>query len=85
MLEPPAWRSRCQGLIVLVRILFKQDGSLAARPTVTGRGSGVYAQAASESALRAIERCAPYNFCHGEIRCVEGRWKLHSIRGMFRG
>jgi colicin import membrane protein len=60
--NPPAGAADAKDLIVLVRILFKQDGSLAARPTVTNRGNGVYGQVAAESALRAIERCAPYSF-----------------------
>lgn len=84
--NPPAGAADAKDLIVLVRILFKQDGSLAARPTVTGRGNGVYAQAASESALRAIERCAPYTFLPA---AKYDAWKDVEVtfdpRDMFRG
>jgi outer membrane biosynthesis protein TonB len=60
--NPPAGAADAKDLIVEVRIRFNQDGSLAAAPTVSNRGSSSYFQVASESALRAVVRCAPYTF-----------------------
>jgi chemotaxis protein histidine kinase CheA len=60
--NPPAGAADARDLIVEIRIRFNQDGSLAAQPTVSNRGSSTYFQVASESALRAVVRCAPYTF-----------------------
>jgi hypothetical protein len=60
--NPPAGAADAKDLIVEVRIRFNQDGSLAAQPTVSNRGSSTYFQVAAESALRAVVRCAPYTF-----------------------
>jgi outer membrane biosynthesis protein TonB len=60
--NPPAGAAEAKDLIVEVRIRFNQDGSLAAQPTVSNRGSATYFQVAAESALRAVVRCAPYTF-----------------------
>ena len=60
--NPPAGIADAKDLIVEVRILFNQDGSLAADPRLLTRASNTSHQVAAESALRAIRRCAPYNF-----------------------
>jgi outer membrane biosynthesis protein TonB len=60
--NPPAGAADAKDLVVLIRIQFKQDGSLAAQPALMNRGSGSYFQVAAESALRAVVRCAPYTF-----------------------
>jgi outer membrane biosynthesis protein TonB len=60
--NPPAGAADARDLIVEIRIRFNQDGSLAAQPTVSNRGSSTYFQVAAESALRAVVRCAPYTF-----------------------
>jgi outer membrane biosynthesis protein TonB len=60
--NPPAGAADAKDLIVEIRIRFNQDGSLAAQPTVSNRGSSAYFQVAAESALRAVVRCAPYTF-----------------------
>jgi len=49
-------------LVVTVRIQFKKDGSLTSDPTVVNRSSQPVFQVASESALRAIRKCAPFSF-----------------------
>jgi colicin import membrane protein len=49
-------------LVVTVRIQFKKDGSLTTDPTVVNRSSQPVFQVASESALRAIRKCAPFSF-----------------------
>jgi hypothetical protein len=49
-------------LVVTVRIQFKKDGSLTSDPTVVNRSSQPVFQVASESAVRAIRKCAPFSF-----------------------
>lgn len=58
----PAGAAEAKDLIVQVRILFRQDGSLQAEPMLINRGSSPYFQVAAEAALRAVRRCAPYSF-----------------------
>jgi hypothetical protein len=60
--NPPAGAFDGKELIVLVRVQFKVDGSLAAEPVVLNRGAHAYFQVAAEAALRGIRRCAPYDF-----------------------
>ncbi|MEA2934128.1 MAG: hypothetical protein QOD74_774 [Variibacter sp.] len=60
--NPPAGQADAKDLIVQVRIRFNQDGSLSVPPSVVNSGNGAYARAASESATRAVVRCAPYTF-----------------------
>jgi colicin import membrane protein len=43
-------------------MLLKRDGSLAAEPVVTNRSTLPVFEVASESALRAVRKCAPFNF-----------------------
>jgi colicin import membrane protein len=49
-------------LVVTVRIQFKKDGSLITDPTVVNRSPQPVFQVASESAVRAIRKCAPFSF-----------------------
>jgi len=49
-------------LVVTVRIQFKKDGSLTTDPTVVNRSPQPVFQVASESAVRAIRKCAPFSF-----------------------
>lgn len=58
----PAGATEAKDLVVQVRILFRPDGSLQAEPILLNHGSGPYFQVAAEAALRAVRRCAPYNF-----------------------
>lgn len=60
--NPPAGVAEAKDLVVQVRILFNQDGSLQSEPRVVGRGMTSAQQVAAESAMRAIRRCAPYSF-----------------------
>jgi colicin import membrane protein len=82
----PAGAADAKDLIVQVRILFKQDGSLAAEPSLLNRGTSPYFQVAAESALRAVRRCAPFSFL--PIAKYEV-WKDIEVtfdpRDMFRG
>jgi hypothetical protein len=58
----PVGVAEARDLVVSVRIQFNKDGSLAADPTLMSHGSHPAFQAAAESALRGIRRCAPYSF-----------------------
>jgi outer membrane biosynthesis protein TonB len=58
----PVGLAEARDLVVTVRIQFKQDGSLAADPRLMNSDARPAFQAASESALRAVRSCAPYNF-----------------------
>ena len=58
----PVGLAEARDLVVTVRIQFKQDGSLAAEPRLMNSDARPAFQAASESALRAVRSCAPYNF-----------------------
>lgn len=58
--NPPIGAAKAEDLIVLVRVQFRTDGTLAADPQVVNRGSSPYFQVAAESATRAVRRCQPY-------------------------
>ncbi|TNE58766.1 MAG: hypothetical protein EP340_04450 [Alphaproteobacteria bacterium] len=64
--RPPAGAANPEELIVDLKIYFNRDGSLAAAPEVTRSGTSTFykntfAQAAESAALRAVEKCAPYD------------------------
>ncbi len=59
--NPPAGASDAANLRVEMNVKLRIDGSLAAAPTLLERGSSPYFQVFAESALRAVERCQPYN------------------------
>jgi colicin import membrane protein len=84
--NPPAGAADAKDLVVLIRIQFNKDGSLAAQPALMNRGSGTYFQVAAESALRAVVRCAPYTFLPP---AKYDAWKDVEVtfdpRDMFRG
>ena len=56
----PAGAADVKEMTVTIRLMLKQDGSLAAEPALMNRGSGSFFQVYAESALRAIRRCQPY-------------------------
>jgi colicin import membrane protein len=82
----PVGVADARDLIVSVRIAFNKDGSLSADPAVLNRDSNPLFQVAAESALRAIRRCAPFNFLPAAKYDV---WKDIIVdfdpRDMFRG
>jgi hypothetical protein len=49
-------------LRVKVKMRLNQDGSLSQSPEVLEVGSTEFARTAAETAVRAVRRCAPYNF-----------------------
>jgi outer membrane biosynthesis protein TonB len=82
----PVGVAEARDLVVTVRILFKQDGSLQADPRLMNSGSHPAFQVAAESALRAVRTCAPYSFL--PVAKYEA-WKDVIVdfdpRDMFRG
>jgi hypothetical protein len=60
--DVPVGMRDARDLVVTVHILFKRDGSLAAEPVVVNHSALPVFQVAAESALRAVRKCAPYNF-----------------------
>jgi colicin import membrane protein len=82
----PVGLAEARDLTVTVRIMFNKDGSLSAEPRLLNHGSHPAFQAASESALRAVRRCAPYSFM--PVAKYEA-WKDVIVdfdpRDMFRG
>jgi len=49
-------------LSVIVRIQFKQDGSLTSDPTIVNHSAQPVFRVAAESAVRAVRKCAPFSF-----------------------
>jgi colicin import membrane protein len=58
----PVGVAEARDLVVTVRIQFNKDGSLSTDPVLMNHGSHPAFQAAAESALRGVRRCAPYSF-----------------------
>ena len=59
--NPPTGVREAKGLRVQVAISLNPDGSLAAPPRVISGGFDPLAQIAAESAVRAVQVCAPYD------------------------
>lgn len=62
----PHWRvlsggASAQETEVRIRIQFNQDGTLSAPPKIVNPDRAPYFVAISESALRAVQQCEPYN------------------------
>lgn len=83
--NPPVGAAGAEDLIVDVRVQYRQDGTLAAEPTLVNRGTSPYFQVAAESAMRAVRRCQPITMPAAKYdiwRDVEIRF---DPRDMFRG
>jgi hypothetical protein len=46
---------------VIIKVLLKRDGSLAKKPTTVGSPRDKASKALAASAVKAVERCAPYD------------------------
>ncbi|HMB47308.1 MAG TPA: cell envelope biogenesis protein TolA [Afifellaceae bacterium] len=60
--NPPRGVREARNLRVYVSISLNQDGSLAGPPKIVESGSDTLARVAAESAVRAVQICAPYDF-----------------------
>jgi len=59
---PPIAVVKAPDVIVRLHIRFKPDGSLADAPAIANYSQAPLFQAAAESAVRAVSRCAPFSF-----------------------
>ena len=84
--NPPAGVADAKDLVVQVHFNLGQDGALTALPTIMNRGSNALFQTAAESAVRAVQICAPFKFL--PVAKYDA-WKEIEInfdpREMFRG
>jgi outer membrane biosynthesis protein TonB len=81
----PAGAAEAKDLVANIRLLLKQDGSLAAEPTVMNRGSSPFFQIYAESALRAIRRCQPYRMPIAKYELWKDVELVFEPKGMFGG
>jgi hypothetical protein len=58
----PVGVQHASDLIISVHILLKKDGSLAAPPQVVNTSMHPAFRVGSESAVRAVQECTPFNF-----------------------
>jgi outer membrane biosynthesis protein TonB len=84
--SPPAGASKPDELVVVIRMLLKPDGTLAAPPGVVAHGNTPMAIAARDSAVRAVLRGQPFDMLRPEHYDL---WKDIEItfdpRDMIRG
>jgi outer membrane biosynthesis protein TonB len=83
--NPPAGAAEAKELIVRVRIILNQDGSLSGEPTLVTRGGNSFFQIAAESAMRAIRRCQPYRLPIAKYEAWKDVEVTFDPRDMFRG
>jgi colicin import membrane protein len=72
----PGWTvlsggASAQETVVKIRLRFNKDGTLSAPPQITNPQGTPYFRAISESALRAVQQCEPYNL----PRSLYEHWK----------
>ena len=82
--NPPAGAAEAKDLIVKVRLMLNQDGTLSSEPSVVNRGDGAF-QIAAESAMRAVRRCAPYKLPIAKYEVWKDVEVTFDPRDMFRG
>ncbi len=58
--SPPVGVMEAKDLVVVLQFGLNRDGSVAAEPIVTNRGSNPLFQVAVDSARRAVLKCQPY-------------------------
>lgn len=83
--NPPAGAVEAKELIVQIRLMLRQDGSLSADPLVLNRSGHPFFQVAAESALRAIRRCQPYRLPIAKYEIWKDVEVTFDPRDMFRG
>ena len=82
--NPPAGAADGRDLIVKVRLMLNQDGTLSGEPSVVNRGDGAF-QIAAESAMRAIRRCQPYKLPIAKYEVWKDVEVTFDPRDMYRG
>ena len=70
--NPPVGASEVANLKVVLRVLFKPDGSVAAPPALVAGTPSPYGPAMAESAKRAVLTCQPFKMLRPEnLRAME--------------
>ena len=64
--NPPVGASNAPNLKVVMRVLFKQDGSVAGQPLLVAGTASPFGPAMAESAKRAILTCQPFKMLRPE-------------------
>ena len=64
--NPPVGASNAPNLKVVMRVLFKQDGSVANQPVLVAGTASAFGPAMAESAKRAILTCQPFKMLRPE-------------------
>jgi colicin import membrane protein len=64
--NPPVGASEVANLKVVLRVLFKPDGSVAAPPALVAGTPSPYGPAMAESAKRAVLTCQPFKMLRPE-------------------
>src|SRR5262245_47022933 len=64
--NPPVGASNAPNLKVVMRVLFKQDGSVASQPVLVAGTASPFGPAMAESAKRAILTCQPFKMLRPE-------------------
>ena len=82
--NPPAGAADAKNLVVKVRLMLNQDGSLSGEPSVVNSGDGFF-QVAADSAMRAIRRCQPYKMPIAKYDVWKDVEVTFDPREMFRG
>jgi len=62
---------------VTIQVLLNKDGSLARRPSVIGLTQNKEASAFASSAIRAVERCAPFDSVARHPKAYDEWRELH--------
>jgi colicin import membrane protein len=83
--NPPAGAVEAKELIVKVRLLLNQDGTLTGEPILLNHGGHPIFQVAAESAMRAIKRCQPYKLPIAKYNIWKDVEVTFDPRDMFRG
>lgn len=83
--NPPAGAAEAKNLIVKVRLMLNQDGSLSGEPQVVNSGGDGFFQVAAESATRAVRRCQPYKLPIAKYEVWKDVEVTFDPRDMYRG
>jgi colicin import membrane protein len=83
--SPPVGVADAKDLNVEIRLMLRQDGSVAADPQILNRSPNPLFQVAAESARRAILRCQPYRLPAAKYDVWKDVEVNFDPRDMFRG
>ena len=64
--SPPVGAANAPNLKVILRVMFKRDGSVASPPVLVAGSPSPYGPAMAESAKRAVLSCQPFTMLRAE-------------------